>query len=173
MTALLRFFWELTLLRRAPQDLPRSAWLMQSLLLLNLLLSTLLGLAVFAGPLKSLSSAVLELVLSAALLFAALQVRGQAARWMQAYTGLLGVGAVLGLLGLGYRLPALALGVPALAEILDLGLFFWNILAMAHILRHALDIALPLAILIVFAYTIFVFGLVVQWVAPELVASSP
>ena len=173
MTALFRFFLELTLLRRAPQELPGSPWLMQFLILLNLLLNTLLGLAVFASPLKSLGAAALELVLSAALLFAALQVRGKAARWLQAYTGLLGIGAVLGLFGLGYRLVAQVVGISALADILDLVVFFWNILAMGHVLRHALDIALPLAIVIVFAYTIFLFGLVVQWLAPELTASSP
>lgn len=170
MNHLIRFFWSLSLLRRAPQDLPASPWLMGLMLALNLLINTLLGLAVFVSPPRSMLAALLDLMLSAGLLFAALQIRGHPGRWLQAYTGLLGIGVVLGGLGLAYRLLSSMLGVPGVAAMLDLGLFFWSILVMGHILRHALDIGLPFAILIVFAYTMFLFGLTAQWLAPELQA---
>jgi len=173
MSDLARFFWDLSTLRRAPQDLPASPWLMQLLLVLNLLVNTLLGLEVFASPLRALLAGVLDLVLSGTLLFAALQIRGHAGRWLQAYTGLLGMGVVLGTCGLLYRLLSQLLGVSGVAAMLDLGLFFWSLLVIGHILRHALNIRLPFAILIAFAYTIFLFGLTAQWLAPELASQSP
>lgn len=173
MKELIRYYWELALLRRAPQDLPGSRWLLQAMLGLNLLLNSLLGLAVFGALGRSLLASVIELVLSAGLLFAALQIRGHAQRWLQAYTALLGVGAVLAIIGLLYRSLVLMLGVPGLAGLLDLALFFWSILVTAHILRHALDITLPFAIVIVLAYTMFLLGLIAQWIAPAGIVQNP
>lgn len=166
MNDLVRYFWQLCLLRRTPADLPRSTWLLQVMLLINLLLNTALGLPLFGSLLITLMAAGLELLLSAGLLFAALQVRGHAARWAQSYTALLGAGVVLGLAALLLRGLATGLGQPG-TELPDLLLFLWSTLVMAHILRHALEINMPLAYLIVIAYTMFVFGLIAPWVAPQ------
>jgi len=169
MNDLTRFFWQLCLLRRTPGDLPRSPWLLQWLLLLNLLINTLLGVPVF-GPGASLLAALVELLLSAGLLFAALQVRGRAERWLQSYAALLGAGVVLGGIALVYR-NLLGLAGVEMAALPDLMLFVWSIVVMAHVLRHALDIGLAASVLIVLAYTMFLFGLIAQWFAPELAAN--
>ena len=172
MNELIRFFWGLCLLRRTPGDLPRSPWLLQLVLLFNLAVNGFLGITVFGALTPAFLAALVELALSAGLLFAALQVRGRAQRWQQAYTALLGAGVVLGVIALGYRslLAVLGLGSPAVP---DLMLFFWSLLVMAHVLRHSLEIRLGPAILIVIAYTMFLFGLIAQWFAPELVTQGP
>jgi len=169
MNDLTRFFWQLCLLRRTPSDLPRSIWLLKGVLILNLLLNTLLGLPVF-GLSASVLAALLEMLLSAGLLFAALQVRGVAQRWLQSYSALLGAGVVLGGIALAYRNLLGLAGVEETA-LPDLMLFVWSIVVMAHVLRHALDIRMAAAVLIVLAYTMFLFGLIAQWFAPELAAN--
>lgn len=172
MPELIRFFVQLALLQRKPQDLPGSWFLFQLLLVLNLAFNYLLGLGAFDDAGDALQATLLELVLSAALLFAGLQTNGKASRWLQSYSALLGIGIVGALASLTYRALAAALGVPALAGALDLVVFLWLMLAMAHVLRHSFDIGLPLGILIVFTYTMFLLGLMAQWFAPEMAAQT-
>jgi hypothetical protein len=173
MFELARFFVDLALLRRAPQDLPASAFLLRMLLVVNFAINLPLALSIFKTPLDAMLATLLELTVTGALLFAGLQVRGTAQRWRQSFASLLGLGALAGLATAGYRLLAPLLGVPELAALLDIVVFIWSMLAMAHVIRHAFDTPLPFAILIVFAYTMFLLGLIAQWFAPELVAQPP
>ncbi len=167
MSTLLRHFRALVLLRIGPQDMPDSAALLGVLLAVNLLLHTLLGLEVFPEVWRALVAELMDLGLAAALLFAALQVRGHSGRWRQTYIALLGMGALFGMAALVYRLLALALGLEPLAALLDLLMLFWSLLVMGHILRQALEIPLLLAILITVAYTMFLLGLLAQLLLPE------
>lgn len=169
MRQLIEYFWQLLLLRRGPQDAPSSLALLQLLVGLNLVVNALLGRAIFGGLGRALGAEVMELVVSAALLFAALQVRGHAARWRQSYIALLGASALMAVLALGYRLVGSVTGVTGLVDLLDLVLFFWGLAVLGHILRHALEISLGFGILLAFAYTMFLLGLVAQWLPPELV----
>lgn len=164
MFALLKFFFELMLLRRNPQQLPASLPLLLVLSLANMALTVPLAMATFGNLQTALLASLLELVASAALLFAGLQVRGHSARWLQSFTALMGLGLLIGLMTSGYRVLASMLGVPGLAGMLDLLMFAWSLLAMAHVLRHAFEIALPFALLIVFAYTMFLLGVMAQMV---------
>lgn len=173
MFDLIRFFYQLTLLKRRPQELPDSLFLLQVLLAIDLTLNLLLSLQAFEGPVDALMAILLELVLGAALLFAGLHSVGHSARWRQTFCALLGVGIVGALVSMGYRLIAALLGLPLVAGVLDLVVFFWLILAMGHVVRHAFEIPLPFGILIIFAYTLFVLGLVAQWFAPEMAAAQP
>jgi hypothetical protein len=106
------------------------------------------------------------------LLFAALQLQGKANRWRQSYSALLGIGILATLLTMVYRALALALGTPVLAAMLDLVVFLWLLLVMGHVVRHTFEIPLPFGILIAFAYTMFLLGLIAQWFAPELAAQA-
>jgi hypothetical protein len=173
MADLIRFFWQLALLRRGPQDLPDSLFLLQVLLVLNLGLSFVLGLQVFASPLDVLGASVLELLLSALLLFVGLRLRGTANRWRQSYSALLGIGLIASVITLAYRSLADFLGAPEVAGLLDLLVFLWLLTAMAHVLRHSFDIPLMLALVIVFLYTMALFGLLTQWFPPDLPATQP
>jgi len=172
MVELIRFFVDVALLRRVPQDLPASPFLLKTLLALNLLLNIPLAMTVFETPLDAVLATLLELVATAALLFAGLQARGKSSRWEQSFCALLGLGVLAAVVTIGYRALTALLGVPQLAGLLDLALFLWMMLAMAHVVRHTFEIPLPFGILIVFAYTMFVLGLIAQWFAPEMVAQS-
>jgi hypothetical protein len=167
MNALLRHFRALVLLRLGPRDMPDSAALLGVLLVVNLLLHTLLGLVVFPEVWRALVAELLDLGLGAALLFAALQVRGHPERWRQTYIALLGMGVLFGMVALVYRFLALTLGLAPLAALLDVLMLFWSLLVMGHILRQALEIPLLLAILITVAYTMFLLGLLAQLLLPE------
>lgn len=174
MFELIRFFVDLAMLRRRPQDLPASRFLLKTLLIANLGVNVPLALGVFDTPADALGATVLELVVTAALLFAGLQARGMSSRWEQSFCALLGIGTLAGVASIAYRLLATLVSLPQLADALDLVVFLWVMLAMAHVVRHTFDIALPFGILVVFAYTMFVLGLVAQWFAPEVaVQSSP
>lgn len=172
MFELVRFFVDLALLRRAPQDLPASAFLLRVLLIANFAVNLPLALSVFQTPLDAVLATVLELVVTGALLFAGLQVRGSPQRWRQSFASLLGLGTLAGLATAGYRVLMPLFGVSELSAMFDIAVFVWSMLAMAHVVRHAFEIPLPFAILIVFAYTMFLLGLIAQWFAPELVTQS-
>lgn len=167
--ALIVFFLELALLRRKPQDLPASPFLFRLLLLINLAINIPLGISVFETAAEAVLATLLELVVTAGLLFAGLQARGLSARWEQSFCALLGLGALAGAVSVVNRLLGTLLGMPALAGMLDLVVFGWTMLALAHVVRHTFEIELPFAILIVFAYTMFVLGMIAQWFAPPLV----
>jgi len=173
MAELTRFFWQMALLRRRPQDLPDSLFLLQALLLISLGLGLVLGLRVFASPLDVMGANLLELMLSASLMFVGLKLRGKANRWRQSYSALLGIGIIASLITLAYRSLADLVGASEFAGLLDLVVFFWLLTAMAHVLRHSFDISLPLAIVVVILYTMFVLGLVAQLFPPDMPATQP
>jgi len=163
MVALLKFFFEMALLRKAPQDLPASLALLLVLLGINFLLSFYIGLQVFDSTSHALLANWIELSLSAGLLLTGLVMTDKVQRWQQSYTAVLGLGVFSALLTIFYRLLADALAIPALASTLDFTVFLWMELALANILRHTFDMALSFGILIVFIYTMLVLSLVARW----------
>ncbi len=146
MQALLRFFIELCALRRAPQDLPQSQFLLGITALADLGAGILIGLtADVAWWLTTLQSAT-EIAFTLLVLYAVLSVRQRSARFLQAATALTGSSAVLGLAAL---LP-LSLNAPPLQEtdlaligaFVLLGLVIWGIVVSGHIFRHTFDLTL-------------------------------
>jgi hypothetical protein len=80
------------------------------------------------------------------------------ARLIQTLTALSGTGTLLGLIALPV-MQLLSSGQEAgqpflLAGMLWLLLFGWNLLVMAHIMRHALSVNFPVAIGIAMLYTL-------------------
>lgn len=90
MQALVRFFWEMLLLRSRPQDLPASAPLTVLLVLVNLAVGTVGSQQMFDSAATALSANVLDVALLAVLLGIALQLRGHIERWQQTYACFLG-----------------------------------------------------------------------------------
>ncbi len=141
MTALLQLFIDLCRLRRGPQDLPVSRFLMMftaaSYFAIGLAVSLLeqsLGLAIL--------SAALDTLMLATLAWLSLRVIGKTPRFTQTYTALAGTGILFGLMG--WPLIAWLQGIPegqgGSLSLLLLGLVIWNIMAIGYILRHALGI---------------------------------
>ena len=164
MQALIKFFVELCLLRRPPQDLPASEMLLGLALMADLAVGVLVGITAGLSWLTSLLQGVAEILLMLVALYAALTQLKLRARFMQAATALLGSGTVLGLVAI----PLLTLNptghqesdLAALGAFLLLGLVIWGILVTGHILRHTLSITLGQGAAIAVAFQIVAVTLV-------------
>lgn len=172
MKELLWFFIQLALLREKPQSLPDSLWLLKALLLLYLLLGMPLAVQMYGGPGQGLAGLVLELVASGLLLMGILQARQRMGQWRRAYTAWLGLGILATLLSYGSVLLVTS-ALASLRPLLELLVFFWSILAMAHVLRHSAGISLPFALLIVFFYAMIMLSVIAQWVVPAEMLQAP
>ena len=162
MLALIRFFAELALLRRGPQDLPVSSALLVLLAALSVLFGALNGKNMFGSVQAAFGANLLDLVLTLTLLWALLQFRGRQERWQQTATAFFGLGALAGFIMLLVRGPAHTLGIVDVAMLIDLMMAVWLHVAFGNVLRHALDVPLLVGVLIMLSYTVFAFNLIVQ-----------
>ncbi len=150
-----RAFARLCALRIGPQDIPRSSALLLLTTLVNLSLSTLINrIQLDFG--SALLVAVLEMSVLLGLTSALLFYVSHTARAVQTLTALMGSGAVVG--AVVYLILTL---VPQLPEILRLAIFAWNLIIMAHILRHALAVHFAIGFLIALGYALFLIQLIV------------
>lgn len=155
MQALITFYFELCLLRRAPQDLPASDALFRLVLLADIAAGVLVGATGGVHPLVSFAQSVLEISLSLALLYGGLRLAGRPARFNQSANALLGTGALIGILALpAVALSGLAGDAAALGTLLLLGVLCWSILVTAHIVRHTFALSLGQGIAIAVAYQV-------------------
>ena len=162
MLALVRFFTELALLRRGPQDLPVSGLLLGLLAVLSVFFGTLNGRDMFGTVRAAFGANLFDLVLTLSFLWALLQVRGQLARWQQTATAFFGLGALAGFIMVLVRGAAEAVGVLELAMLADLTMAVWLHVAFGNVLRHALEVPLLAGVLIMLSYTILAFNLIVS-----------
>ena len=170
MLALFQFFVDLAILRRGPQDLPASSALLALLAALSVLIGGINTAAFFGGLGAALGANLFDLMLSLVTLFVLLQFRGHAARWMQTVSAFLGLGVLAGLIMLVVRPLAGLMGAAALAAQIDVLLALWLHVALGSVLRHALGVPLLAGVLIVFAYTLMVLGIVTR-IFPPVVGS--
>jgi hypothetical protein len=157
MSRLILIWLDICLLRAGPQELPASRELlglsMASYTLASFLLS-LPGYPLVAAGQLALMDAGLVVVFAAT----ALYLTGKMARLTQTLTALLGTGTLLGLIALPV-IQLLASGQEAgqpslLGGMLWLLLFGWNLLVVAHIVRHALSVNFLVATGIAILYTL-------------------
>ncbi len=137
MTALLTLFFKLCLLRAKPQDLPASGLLLGAALGAYFLTGLMIALTEQSVG-YSLLAALADSAVLALLTHTVLLLRKRPGRLPQTLIALAGTGAVIQLIAW-----------PLLANpVLLIPLLIWSLTINAHILRHALEIALGLAILI-------------------------
>jgi hypothetical protein len=157
MSRLILIWFDICLLRAGPQHLPASRELlglaMASFTVVSFLLS-LPGYPLVAAGQLALMDATLLVVFAAMVLY----LSGKMARLTQTLTALSGTGTLLGLIALPV-MQLLSSGQEAgqpflLAGMLWLVLFGWNLVVMAHIMRHALSVSFPVAIGIAMLYTL-------------------
>lgn len=163
MEALIRFFVELCLLRRAPQDLPGSSTLLGLILVINLMASVLVGLAAGLAAPVALGQGLADAVLTLGLLHLALSLTRRPARFLQLATALLGTGALLSLVAVAPLLllsGAESRGETSLAGLPLIFLLFWSLLVTGHILRHGFDLRLGQGVLIAVAYNVLASTLI-------------
>lgn len=142
MLTLLRPFVEICLLRRGPQDLPPSPFLVYLALAAHAVSVGVQSLAIHS-PLTALLSGIVDTGVLAALTYSLLYVARRPARVPQTLAALAGSGALLGVLALvptGWWFLARQGGAdPGGAWVLLLALVVWSLVVMGHVLRHALS----------------------------------
>jgi hypothetical protein len=163
LQSLIYFFFELCLLRRAPQELPASTALLGMALAADLLSGMLLSHSAGVSAGVGLAESLVDVVLMLSLLYGGLSGTQHSARFVQAATALLGTSALLGVfatvpLGFSPTDPQ-GQGSP-LAAILFLGMIGWGVLVTGHIVRHAFDLNLGQGVAIAVVYNFALYWLV-------------
>ncbi len=160
MQALIVFFFQLCLLRRAPQDLPASGTLFGLMLIADIATGFFASVASATPLAAGLAQSAIEVSLMLALLSVALRLAGHPGRFNQSATALLGAGTLIGILAL----PAVAMIPPggeatdlaALGVLLLVGFLCWSILVTGHVVRHSFGLSLGQGIGIAVAYQLLV-----------------
>lgn len=168
---LLRALLELTSGKRGPQDIPASRPLLA--LMFAIYLATTAGLTALAvdWPM-AIKATLVDAVVMPVFVLAVLWLRNFTERCLQTLTAMAGVGALFSLAAIPpfmitAGMPASSLS--ALASMLVLVLFFWNVLVLGHILRHALALAFPAGVLVALAY-VAVSMVAAEYLVPEVLA---
>jgi len=163
LQALIQFFFELCLLRKAPQDLSASSTILGVTFAADLLMGVVLATTVGLSPGLGLLQSLVDVALMLALLYVALNLLGRLPRFQQTATALLGTGALLGFIGV-VPLSMLPRGgedqASGGAVLLFLALIAWSILVAGHILRHTFDLRLGQGVGIAVVYNFFAYSLV-------------
>ena len=147
LSQLIYQFWQIARLRAGPQDLPSSYLLVVLVGLAYVIAATAMGLFELSFA-DALFASLVEIAILAGLSFLVLWIRLQQKRWWQTFTALAGVNTILQAMALPLAYWVFGAGVQSPASlvpsILILGLMVWNLIIIAHILRHALDVHLLL-----------------------------
>jgi hypothetical protein len=162
LQALIHYFVELCLLRRAPQDLPASVGLVQLLTLVYLGVGVLVGAATGQGFWEALAQTLVDAGLLLGLLYVGLKWLGRRPRFEQSASALLGSGALLNVLvlvPLGLASRGGDSELTGLAAILFLALLAWSLVVTGHILRHTLELPLVQGALIAVGYNLLAYSL--------------
>jgi hypothetical protein len=142
MLQLIRAWFEICLLRRAPQELPASAYLLGLSLCCYGLVSVLVSSQSYPFS-KALLLAAVDLGLLVLFVWSLLYLQRKPARINQTLSALAGTGSLMGVIALPLLLAigpeTVAEPVPAPLLSLWLLLLLWNLFVMAHIIRHALS----------------------------------
>nr|WP_242482316.1 hypothetical protein [Thiocystis violacea] len=152
------FFIELCALRRPPQDLPASDVLLAIVLIADVIVGVLVGIAAGLPWLTSLMQGLAEVLIMLTALYAALTQLRARPRFTQSATALLGSGALLGLVAI-IPLSMKPTGsaetdLAALGAFLLLALVIWGIVVTGHILRHTFGLTLGQGAAIAVAFEI-------------------
>jgi hypothetical protein len=169
--ALIAFFFDLSRLRRAPQELPASIVLLgltvSADLLTSILIALTFGIDLQAGFIQGL--------LDTAAMFGLLQISllfvNKSARLIQTATALAGVRTVISLVmfvPLQWVVPSVIHPNATNPDLLLIGLLLltsialWSILATAHILRHTFDLHFGQGLLLAISYELITLFIVDQ-----------
>lgn len=149
MQQLIRVWLNICLWRAVPQDLPASGILLSLSLASYALVSVLVSLGSY-GLAGAVQLALLDLGLLAAFVLILLYLQSKTARIYQTLSALAGTGSLLGVFALPlvwWAQPGLQPEqVPVLLTLFWLLLLVWNLLVMAHIMRHALSSSFPVGL---------------------------
>ena len=159
-------FFEICRLRKGPQDIPESRNLLSLCLCTYGLLSIGLGMFI-ETPGNAILAGMLEVALLMFITQVMLQIGGKTKRWTQTVTAISGTGIIISLFALPFYFMTdfnVTQEVAATSG-QGLGLLFlavlacWNIVVVAHIFRHAMEIHFIMAMILALSYIWLVFTL--------------
>lgn len=170
LSTLSKAFLDICLLRKGPQDLPKSSVLLYLSLILYMVFDVLL--TVQARPFEdALLVSFIDVGFLLGVIFFILKQHHYLDRWVQTITALCGTGVILGI----FIFPLVYGGAQNqyetwLQQIIIL-LFFimviWNIAVLAHIVRNAISTSLGIGIAIAILY-IWMSSLLISMLFPEI-----
>ena len=172
MLQLIRAWFEICLLRRTPQELPASGYLLGVSLCCYGLVSVLVSSQSYTFN-RALLLAGADLGLLVVFVWSLLYLQSKTARIGQTLSALAGSGSLMGL----FALPLmLAIGpgtvnepVPAPLVSLWLLLLLWNLFVMAHIIRHALSSSFAIGFGISLLYALLSMQVITTLFPPQAV----
>ncbi len=158
---------KICLLRAGPQDLPDSKALLRFFCVAYIATGFLSSMVTF-GPSVALILALLDVSFLALFVYALLKFQGLLSRYNQTFLALLGVGALMMFLSVPFLLlqsGSMLAGEPAtgLPAILITLLTFWNLAAMGHVFKNAVNTSVFMGALISVSYlllSLIVFGMI-------------
>lgn len=156
---------DICLLKRGPQDLPHQSGLTLALLLGALALEAYSASLVSSSPLL-FSSVVLSGAFALAATWAILRMRRVESRYWQTLLALVSTGLLFSLLALPLLVAVGPLdpdNMPQFSPLVGLGIVIlatWRLLVAGHIWRHALEVPLPVGVLV--ALGTFMVELILQ-----------
>ena len=158
MLQLIRAWFELCLLRRTPQDLPASGYLLGISLCCYGMVSVLVSSQSYAFN-RALLLAGVDLGLLVVFVWSLLSLQNKRARINQTLSALAGSGSLMGMIALPLMLAVgpstVTEPVPVPLVSLWLLLLLWNLFVMAHIIRHALSSSFVIGFGISLLYALF------------------
>lgn len=164
MFDIVKLFFDICLLKKTPQDIPPSAWLLQVLIIVYALVGFLI---LFVGT--HWTDALLQVVAEIALIIAFTKVMlywaRKPERYVQTASALFGTDALISFFALPGVTGMNAGRMTLLAFVVMLGLMVWHWLVTGHILRHALSQSLVFGLGIAFLYIVAMYR-VTAWLFP-------
>ena len=173
LTALMtlsKAFLDVCLLRKGPQDLPKSSVLLAFSFFLYLVIDVLL--TVQSRPIAdSLMVSLLDVCFLAGVVSLILRQHQHIDRFLQTMTALFGTGVILGI----FIFPLVYGGVQnqygdllqQIIILLFLVMVIWNVAVLAHIIRHAISTSIGIGIMMAILY-IWMSSLLITMIFPEI-----
>lgn len=174
MKPIFSLFWQICRLKQSPEHVPTQTWFVALVVVANLVCSITVSMLTTAGiatgeegsgrelsAMATITGIVVGQTTTAVLTWVALQLRDLGTRFFATLTALFGCDLLITAC-FGALLPLLSL-VPAVSPLIFLLFLIWSISVMGFILHRALQIQLPVGILVAVGFS--VIGLAMSEVA--------
>ncbi|MDR2877935.1 MAG: hypothetical protein LBV36_07860 [Chromatiales bacterium] len=170
MIELLRCFLDICLLRKAPQDLPASSFLLGLAAAFFIIVDV--SIALLSLPLgQALALTLVDAVVLAGLLWVLLWIRELLPRYTQTLTALYGACMVMQIVAAPvvlwqWNAVPESIGM-ALASLLLWIWLLWNLFVIGHVIRHAASTVLPVGVGLALLYLFVTFSITRTIFFPE------
>jgi hypothetical protein len=165
-------FCEICVLKRKPQDLPVSG-LFLGLCAVTYTISSFLLAYAYQDLNNSLTVALIDIGLMMMITWLLLVISRKPGRWVQTSTALLGTGTIFSLLAspiyYSFSIPGTDASGNVLLTFMVWILIVWNVIVMAHILRHALSVSFVMGVFVALGYVFIISSTIITMTAEQVV----